>query len=219
MLLVSGFKSIQKNYNNQNSSNANFSQPQLRTKADSVSFTSSLSAVDKAAQAKVTALTQGIGAKYADVCGKGFRCFYEKALAFLDARNIENVDCILPNYNIVTNKAGSRFGSIIDPVIAELYVKRTNVPIHKSKFGDCEVTSEAANVRLLDKLFNGILVINAKKNPLEGVIYPCDLQQQAARVVKALDELRNGWYEIPHSDDDAKLDLLRQAYKILLPNG
>jgi transaldolase len=241
MLLVNGIRPIQTNYNNQTVSKANFKQSQFQSKADSVSFSAKLPVVKTEVRAQVIALTQRVYAKYADVCGfKNFKPFYERAVNLFSG-DVKIYDEILNSCESATVKDYSRHGeskayqasliSMGESTNAENLVQAKSgddsktlalkfyEAIHEPFHSEIDVTQEAANVRLLDSIFSGKMEITIPENSLKEVKYSTKLKEQAARLVKALDEFKESWFEIPHSDDNAKLKLLKEAYDILLLGG
>jgi hypothetical protein len=231
MLLVNGFKPVQTNYNNQNSNKANFSRSQFHTKADSVSFTSLASAADKAAAEKMAALTQGIGANYADVLGENFGKIIGNINSFLASHglSIQHGKTSVVYCTDSTHSIGK--GSVTHKVSAVLVDNVTGKPIHSTVVrGANGLTKNEAVVRLYNsvgiKPIFDLPFINFKDrplysftNPLCGVQSPPDLAESTQKVQRALDELRKSWFEIPCDNDDTKVQLLRGAHNILMPEA
>lgn len=219
MLLVSGFKPIQTNYNNQNMHKTHFSQPKFHTKADSVSFSARKPSalIETEAGKQAIALAKKVYNNYADVCGfENVKAFLDDSLCFARQRGITV-------YNVEDN--------FIFPMVKD-YSKTTEtesfqasfmgedgIAIHELVDSEIDITKTAADIRLFDRLFNGKMVSRLKGSPFKKAEFPDKLKQQAARLVKALDELRDGWDGIQHSNDDEKIEILKNVYQALLLGG
>lgn len=99
------------------------------------------------------------------------------------------------------------------------FMGKDGIAIHELVDSEIDVTQTAADIRLFDRLFNGRMKTLIKKNPFKNEEFPDKLKQQAARLVKALDELRDGWYEVPLRNDDEKIEILKNIYQALLLGG
>lgn len=219
MLLVNGFKPIQTNYNNQNATKANLSQPKFHTKADSVSFGArkSPALMETEAGKQAIALAKKVYNDYVDVCGfENVKAFLENSFWFTRQRwiTVYNVE---DNFMFPMVKDYSKTTET-QSVQASL-MGQNGIAIHELVDSEIDVTKTAANVRLFDRLFNGKMVSRLKGSPFKKEEFPDKLKQQSARLVKAMDELKDGWYEIQHSNEDEKIEMLKNVYQALLLGG
>lgn len=213
MLLVSAFKPFQKKYNNQNSNKTNFTQPQLRTKANSVNFKSNLSEADKVAQMQMVALTQRIGAKYADVLGVNFRTkFLEPVNAFLRKYDLSIGHRNIPSIGIKTQRTSLNEGKVKNA--SEAFIIDQSGSKLKYFTGDdgyvISVTQNGAKARILRDLIGGQLV-----GP--RIDFPEELLLVSERVNKALDEVWNIWIDSTPYSNDLKALNYQNALKRLMP--
>lgn len=219
MLSVNRFKPIQTNYINQNKSKANLSQSQFHTKADSVSFSARKpsTVMETEAGKKVIALAKKVYNDYADVCGfENVKTFLDNSLCFARQRGIE-VWNVQDNFIFPMVKDYSKTRET-QSVQASL-MGQDGIAIHELVDSEIDVTKTAADIRLFDRLFNGKMVSRLKGSPFKKAEFPDKLKQQAARLVKALDELRDGWNGIQHGNDDEKIEILKNVYQALLLGG
>lgn len=212
MLLVNGFKPIQTNYNNQNSNKTNFSQPQLRTKADSVSFGARFSPA-RQAEKMVEDLTQGVLKEYSDVLGVNFKTkFLEPVNAFLAKHDLLISHENMPSVRIRTQRASLNEGEVENA--SEAFIISSNGSKLKDYTGRdgyvISVTQNGAKARIFRDLINGQLV-GPKMD------FPEELLLASERVNKALDEVWNIWIDSTTYSNDLKAVNYQKACNKLMP--
>lgn len=215
MLLVSGFKPIQTNYNNQNVSKANFSQPQFHTKADSVSFTSNPTS-------KMHALVQATFVENQGLFGKGFKNYMAAVKAFL-AREKLSIDYKTAATSIrinPNNRVKDVFFNIENGIGARLMNDEWREPIHEL-WTTTEINKNVASVEILDRFFGKSLLLESSESRRYDVELSKDDQAIYAKTQamrKALEKFNQAWVEINYGSDSAKkVQDYQDALKKLMP--
>lgn len=215
MLLVSGFRPIQKNYNNQNT---NFKQPQFQIKGDSVNFTSTVSKVAMDAELRVQLLTQGILTKYGDVLGENFQqAFLSPFDRFLTQHgiNVHYNDLCIWNYPTGKNTTGE-VKKVSEAYLVDSFGRKLDIKMH----GGVGITENEANLRLFDNLVKWIGPDDEQRcyyGPLSQANLSPTLKTIAQRILQALDEYGKSWENIEYNDQNLKLARLQVAFKELMP--
>lgn len=228
MLLVNSFKPIQTNYNNQNVNKVNLNQPQLRTKADSVSFSSSISECDKAAQAKVQALALHFRADNYNILGFGFPRFARQMIRFLGEQRLSLWHKPGPiAIRTRPEPAASCDEVLLDGFKATLYDTLGN-PIHNvgdglpGQIGDSviDVTENAASVGIFHKLLTGNMRF---VNPLDFLTTlpasseAMDMLAPTRSITYKLAEFQREWLKIHYDNQHQKALDLQAAFRNLMP--
>lgn len=228
MLLVSGFKPFQTNYNNQGVNKANFNQPQLRVKADSVNFTSIAPAADRQAQAEVASLVRRVQFDYPRFFGAGFKIFADDMTNFLEKHGLffqhETGSVRLKTRPELT--AG--FDGHVDNAFKVNLIDGDGDAIHLTNRGGLpgggysviDVTKNAANVGIFRRLLTGNLPLIDRYSPhydIPNASDAQDLKAQTKIIMDALIGFRRGWRNIHYSDQNLKAQNLQDAYRILMP--
>lgn len=231
MLLVGGFRPIQKSYSNQSLAKSNFKQSSLQPKADSVHFTSRVSQATKEADKEVAELTQEFLTKYSDVLGENFhKNFLEPVTQFLQKYGVsikhENVgDAEIRVHSIALN------GGIVHNTQGATLVNKDNHIIHnifKIKYGMGYnepikgLTKNSSSVTLFNKFIKGELRmydnINENfPNPMENAVSPENLKETTEKLGAVIASFRRYWVDTRHDDDNLKAQRLQKALKILMP--
>lgn len=216
MLLVGGFKPIQKNYNNQFNGKSNFTHPKLPTKADSISFSARLFAVDSTAGEVRALVNEFLGGKeYAESFGLKAQTLIGKAKAALEAKGIV-IKYEPVTFFETTIDWKNRQGIVRNAAKATLVDKteRPILSIDNAELTATDVTENAAALKLFDYLSSGLYRI---KGDSSSTVFQDELTFALSRTVDGLGAFRNKWLSIADDNADSKAASLKWAYSQLLP--
>lgn len=217
MLLVNGFRPIQKTYTNQNPNKSNLRKSHFQSKADSVHFTSLVPEATKAteeADAQVAELTQKYLKEHSDIFGPNFEeKFLKPVNEFLNQHGIsikhKPIDYLeVETRFLIEEKVNNASHSHL--------VDRNGLATHLDAV--LAVTANAATTRIFDKLINDEISFFNGKNPFKGKKFPEELVAMSNRVNDELGNFLDKWTWINYGDeDDKKVKSLQEAFKILMP--
>lgn len=222
MLLVNGFKPIQKNYNNQNPNKTNFSQAQFHLQTDSVSFGAKVPKLTKAEQ-KMNALVQLAFNKHPNLFGANFKRYMAKVNAFMEQNGL-SFDTNRIGMDIGLSNAGNKWGMVHDAT--DIYIRRKsskglnhtsyNIPDQNLK-PTMGITRNDAIIEIFSS-FEHLTEISLDGEHLKDVVAsPKELVADAIKIKDALIHLQAQWREVSCQNDSLKIRHLQEAFKTLMP--
>lgn len=230
MLLVSGFRPIQRSYNNQTSNNANFRQSQFQSKADSVSFKSKGAQLIKQAELTQQAekfmeeLTQRILREYPNVTGANAKTKVLAPInAFLAEHGLSIKHQVVPSAEIRVHTIILNGGEVKNADYASLVDKR-GLAIHDTGYGGYShgqsafgPTQNVASLSLFSKLIDGKMSLD-RNNSLVGVQYPAELVAVTKEAAQAINDLFSTWiHRAPFDDADMTAGRYQKALQAIMP--
>lgn len=221
MLLVNGFRPIQKTYTNQNPNKSNLKKSHFQSKADSVHFTSVASKATEEADAQVAELTQKYLKEHSDIFGPNFEeKFLKPVNEFLAQHGISIQHTNINFYSIRTHDFCLNSGEVRNASGAYL-VNKEGCTIHPYGYlpneGSIEITANAATARIFDKLVSGKMNIHDDLNPFIGNEFPEELIAISRKVNDTLNDFCYDWVVTRHDNDDKKAQRLQKAFLELMP--
>ena len=213
MLLVNGFRPVQKNFNNPN----NQKHPILKSQNDSVNFSARLRAVTPAFEVEQLVAKFIPNPPYIGVLGIGAKMHIERAKAYLEKFGIKIKHEPLASLETTVSSNNST-GKLRNATKATL-VDLTGKPIlsaDKTELTVADVTENAANMQIFDKISQGLWGI---KDGHQNIALPDEINTVLIRMNTDLTEFRQKWLEIDFDNTNAKAESLQWAYNQLLPDN
>lgn len=214
MLLVNGFKPTQANYNNQNVNKVNFSQSQLHTKADSVSFTSNPTS-------KMHALVQTTFVENKGLFGRGFKNLMTAVDKFLAEQKLSIIyEQATKRLRINPNSRRTDVFFDIENGVQATMLNESGGPIHYVKLLP-EVDKNVAKMALVNHFLGESMLLESSESYLLDAVRSPEAQGISHRIFetqKALEKFNDAWVEINYGNDNAKkVQEYQEALKKLMP--
>lgn len=215
MLLVSGFKPIQTNYRNQNSNKTNFSQPQLHTKTDSVSFTS------KTPTSKLHALVNQTFMANQGLFGRGFKNLMTAVDKFLAEQKLSiSYKQATKRLRINPNSRRTDVFFDIENGVQATMLNERGEPIHYVELLP-EVDKNVAKMELVNRFLGESMSLESSESYLLDAVRSPEAQGISHRIFetqKALEKFNDAWVEIDYGNENAKkIQEYQAALKRLMP--
>lgn len=213
MLLVTGFKPIQNNYNNQNPNKTNFSQAQFHTKADSVNFKSK----------SMDALTQKALHEHPELFGQAFKDYMARVNKFLAEHGLmfQHQQCSVRFRTSPKIERTDAYFVFENGGKSTLVTTEGQNIAHVDDSTAVGLTQNDANIDVLEKFFKGKIMLNAQNSRHYDTIRLPEAQRlkmQTLNVIEVLTRFRLNWLEINYPGNRAKkVQDYEAALKTLMP--